>query len=316
MKMEQLKIPVLFLVFNRPETTRRVFEAIRSAKPCVLYVAADGPRRDRVGELLMVEQVRQIALAVDWPCDVKTLFRDENLGCRDAVSSAINWFFENVEQGIVLEDDCVPSPSFFEYCEVMLTKYKLDREIGMISGFNPLGAGISTNEYFKSINPSIWGWATWRDRWQGYDKEIKGWDQEDNKRIIRNKLTIKAYYYYSLCFDLVSSGILNTWDYQWTFYLMANNMLTIKTKSNCITNVGTEGVHANGADQNHNILFGNIDAKQLVYNKSEGRIQDELFYKSCLPSMTHILIKKMINKIGYYQRAKDLSNSIKKFLRK
>ena len=123
-----LKTAVLFLVFNRPDTTKQVFKAIRQAKPPRLYVAADGPRADKPGEAEKVEQARRIAMQVDWDCEVKTLFREKNLGCGKAVSSAIDWFFENEEEGIILEDDCLPSQSFFWFCEELLERYRLDMQ--------------------------------------------------------------------------------------------------------------------------------------------------------------------------------------------
>src|SRR5690349_2048344 len=131
-----MKSAILFLVFNRPETTARVFEAIRAAQPPRLYVAADGPRASRIGESERCDLTRRIASAVDWPCDITTLFRAANLGCKNAVSSAISWFFEHEEEGVILEDDCLPDPSFFRYCDELLAHYRDDTRIGLISGNN------------------------------------------------------------------------------------------------------------------------------------------------------------------------------------
>ena len=129
-----MKSAVLFVVFNRPDTTARVFETIRTAKPPRLYVAADGPRAGRAGEAVLCAKVRQLAMKVDWPCKLYTLFQDTNLGCKIGVSSAINWFFEHEEEGIVLEDDILAQPSFFEYCDEMLDRYRDDTKVSMISG--------------------------------------------------------------------------------------------------------------------------------------------------------------------------------------
>jgi len=130
--------PVLFLIFNRPDTTTRVFEAIRAARPERLYVAADGPRMTREGEAERCAEARRIATAVDWPCEVKTLFRETNLGCRAAVSGAITWFFEHEEEGIILEDDCLPDPSFFPYCTELLAHYR--------------DTGRSNDDYWKQLS--------------------------------------------------------------------------------------------------------------------------------------------------------------------
>ena len=109
-------VPVLFLIFNRPDTTKQVFDAIRKARPKRLYVAADAPRVEKEGEAALCQQTRAIIKQVDWDCEVQTLFREENLGCQKAISSAIDWFFEHEEMGIILEDDCLPSPSLFSFC--------------------------------------------------------------------------------------------------------------------------------------------------------------------------------------------------------
>ena len=160
---KELKTALLFLVFNRPDTTRQVFEAIRRAKPPRLYVAADGPREGKFGEVERVEEVRIIATAVDWPCEVKTLFRDKNLGCKKGVSSAITWFFEQEEQGIILEDDCLPNRSFFYFCEELLNLYKQNEKIYMISGYNSQGQWrVESQDYFFSYLAGISARATWR----------------------------------------------------------------------------------------------------------------------------------------------------------
>lgn len=146
--------PVLFVVFSRPDTTARVFEAIRQARPPRLYVAADGPRASRPGEAQLCEETRRIASAVDWPCELKTLFRPENLGCKAAVSGAIDWFFDNEEQGVILEDDCLPDASFFEYCDALLEKHKDDLRVMCISGDNFMPAEVRQeikDSYYFSI---------------------------------------------------------------------------------------------------------------------------------------------------------------------
>ena len=160
-----MKKAVLFLVFNRPRYTRQVFECIRNAKPERLYVAADGPRSDRAEEESLCEEVRSIATNVDWPCNLKVLFQDTNLGCRLGVSNGINWFFEHEEEGIIIQDDILPSPGFFVFCETMLELYRNDERIMMITGTNyhPVAGD---KDFFFSQYFSIWGWATWRRAWK------------------------------------------------------------------------------------------------------------------------------------------------------
>ncbi len=152
-----MKSPVLFLIFNRPDTTAKVFEAIREARPPKLYIAADGPRPNRAGEKDRCEVTRAIATQVDWPCEVKKLFRDENLGCGKAVSEAITWFFENEPEGIILEDDILPHPDFFPYCDEMLEKYRDNDRVGIISGHNHIYRDLNRESSYGFLRPSLKG---------------------------------------------------------------------------------------------------------------------------------------------------------------
>ena len=155
--------PVLFLVFNRPDTTLRVFSEIRKAQPKKLYIAADGPRAERPNEDLLCQQTLDIFKKIDWPCEIQTLFRKENLGCKEAVSSAITWFFEREEEGIILEDDCLPAPSFFRYCDTLLEKYRFDTRIRHIAGVNHhSGKRWGDASIFFANHTHVWGWASWR----------------------------------------------------------------------------------------------------------------------------------------------------------
>ena len=189
--------PVLFLVFNRPETTRRVFEAIRTAKPSRLYIAADGPRLEREGERANCEEVRKIALEVDWECDVKTLFRDENLGCKRAVSEGISWFFEHEDEGIILEDDCLPDRSFFSFCKDLLERYRHDTRIMVISGVNfQQGRKRTEYSYYFSIYPHCWGWATWRSAWNCFREDGSQLMEELRRRTLINRFDFNNQYVY------------------------------------------------------------------------------------------------------------------------
>ena len=164
---------VLFMVFNRPNTTSKVFEEIKKARPPRLYVAADGPRKDKDGEEKKVLKVREIATAVDWPCEVKTLFREKNLGCKSQTSSAITWFFKNEEQGIILEDDSLPHIDFFYFCEFLLDYYHDNKKILTIAGCNfQDGNKRGDASYYFSKYFQCWGWAGWRRSWSYYDGEI------------------------------------------------------------------------------------------------------------------------------------------------
>jgi len=236
-----LNTAVLFLVFNRPDTTELVFDVIRAAKPPKLYIAADGPRTDKSGEAENVELVRSIVTNVDWECEVKTLFRNENLGCKNAVSGAINWFFENEDMGIILEDDCLPDVTFFRFCEELLEYYQYDQRIGMISGNNfQSGKSINNHSYYFSKFSHIWGWATWRDRWiNTYDVDMKKWPYIRNNNYLNNIVSYKKEAdFWSNVFEFVYCGKVDTWDYQWAFANLIEGRLNIMPKVNMITNIG------------------------------------------------------------------------------
>ncbi len=237
-----LNAAVLFLVFNRIDTTKQVFEAIRQAKPPRFYIAADGPRANREGEAVKVQAVRDFVMsAIDWQCEVKTLFREENLGCKLGVSSGIDWFFEHEEEGIILEDDVLPLPSFFNYCEELLVRYRDDSSIALVSGCNLISKHFTPNEsYFFSRYNHIWGWASWRRAWKYYDVTMKSWphwrDSNAIKDISAGDLPFE--YYWSEIFSRAEQGLIDTWDYQWTFACWSQNMVSILPKYNQIYNLG------------------------------------------------------------------------------
>ncbi|MFZ2122406.1 MAG: glycosyltransferase family 2 protein [Rhodoferax sp.] len=249
-----MKSAVLFLVFNRPDTTRQVFEAIRAAQPPRLYVAADGPRPQRAGEVERCTVTRQIATAVDWPCEVTTFFREKNLGCKHAVSSAITWFFEHEEQGIILEDDCLPAQSFFRFCDELLERYKTDTRVWQISGstFFPEAITKSDADYFYTRYGPIWGWASWRRAWQHYDPDLKNWPEMSRPEVMQNVYPdkVERVAKLSLGTKLFNSEI-DTWDYQWGFTKNFNHALTIVPKLNQIVNIGfgDDATHTFGIDQ-------------------------------------------------------------------
>lgn len=245
-----LRSPILFLVFNRPDTTERVFEAIRRARPPRLYVAADGPRASRPTEAERCEAVRRIATAIDWPCEVFTLFRTENLGCKRAVSSAITWFFEHEPEGIILEDDCVPEPSFFPYCDELLERYRDDPRVMCVSGDNFIsGAWKPDASYYFSKFVHIWGWASWRRAWNLYDVDIRDWQQQDKTAQLERWMPgeRRAQAQWRDCFDGVAGGRIDTWDYQWVYTCWRHGSMSALPAVNLISNIGF------GADATHTV---------------------------------------------------------------
>ena len=236
------RAPVLFLIFNRPEPTRQVFEAIRTYEPSCLYVAADGPRPENPGEWSLCAETRSVLNNVDWDCKVQTLLRDQNLGCGTAVSEAITCFFDQEEEGIILEDDCLPDPSFFPFCEEMLDRYRDEPKVGTVSGNNFLPRSLHMERpYGFSKYVQIWGWATWRRFWETYDFKLTGqWSEWDE--IIRGANPIQNQAnYWSQIFKTLQAGLIDTWDYQVMFSSWRHGYVHIFPSRNLVTNLGYGG---------------------------------------------------------------------------
>lgn len=250
-----LRTPVLMIIFNRPETTLRVFEAIRNAKPPRLYVAADGPRPGVPGDFERCMQARRIIEAVDWDCQVKTLFREKNLNCGLGPSSAFTWFFRYEEEGIILEDDCVPSQSFFWYCEELLERYRHDTRVMHIGGNNFLDGWRKDNDYsyYFSRSGHIWGWATWKRAWEKFDFRIELFEKLKGKKYFDNYFLNSFEKFYRLRkFDKTVSGNGNVtwWDYQWDFARFIHSGLAIVPAINLVRNIGFNEMATHTRNQN------------------------------------------------------------------
>ncbi|QNF32333.1 nucleotide-diphospho-sugar transferase [Adhaeribacter swui] len=265
--------PVLIIGFNRPKHIQQVFNAIKQAKPNRLYIAVDGPRKDRKADLINVQETINIFENIDWPCNVKRLIRKENLGCKMAVSSAITWFFEHEEQGIILEDDCLPSSSFFNYCEYLLDKYKYNDSIMHINGVNfQDGIVRGTGSYYFSKICHVWGWATWRRAWEKYDIEMKEvetfFEYNIYKSVINYPNSLK---YWQSAFYKTKQGLIDTWDYQWVYSVWKNNGLAIASNYNLVSNIGFDEMATHTKD-----IDLNVSGKALESIK--GEVQDCSIY--------------------------------------
>lgn len=239
--MSTFKTPILLLIFNREDTAEKVFQRIKEIRPLKLYIAADGPRESRKEEGELCKQTRDKVLSmIDWDCELKTLFRESNLGCKTAVSSAIDWFFKNEEMGIILEDDCLPDLSFFKYCEEALIKYKDDEQVCVVSGNNFFESAQSHPENtFFSIHNHIWGWATWRRSWQHYDVTMKKWPELSETNFLGKLFkTNQEVKFWKNCFDEVYYRNIDTWDYQWMLTCWMRNALTVLPEKNLVENIG------------------------------------------------------------------------------
>lgn len=234
--------PVLLIAWRRPHTTRQVIEMLRSAAPNRLYVACDGPNATRPGEAEKVAETRNVIEAeVDWPCQLRRRYSEENQGCRLGVSGAISWFFEQEEEGIILEDDIVVHPDFFPYCAELLEHYRHDTRVWAISGDNfQDGHWRGSGSYYFSHLPHCWGWASWRRAWQHYDANLSSWpafrDSGALKHLFPNPAERR--FWSAIWERLHRYNKPDTWDYQWNYTVMANGGLAALPNMNLATNIG------------------------------------------------------------------------------
>ena len=257
----QLTTPVAFIIFNRPDTTERVFAEIAKAKPPKLLVVGDGARTSREGEAIKVAATRAIIDRVDWPCEVLTNFSEINLGCKRRVSSGLDWVFEQVEEAIILEDDCLPHPSFFRFCEEMLLCYRNDQRVAHINGNNlHFGKRQNNDSYYFSCFVHVWGWASWRDRWQNdYDVSMTSWPHIRDENRVEDWTANRALQKYLInVFELCHLCKVDTWDYQWSYGARINGRLSVLPNGNLISNIGF------GLDATHTVVGDSVLANMLV----------------------------------------------------
>lgn len=274
-----MDIAVLLLIFNRPEQTFEVMKCLRRVRPARLYVAADGPRDGNDKDRSRCKEARDIALLVDWPCELKTLLRSSNLGCKRAVSGALNWFFAQEEDGIVLEDDCLPHDDFFRFCVHGLHRFRSDERVYVITGDNfqdGILRGATDESYYFSKFPHCWGWATWRRGWAAYDENLSFWDDDwvnsDAWRRIHPN-PIERAHWERLAADF-RIGLHDSWAIPWMFSVWYRNGLTMTPDINLVKNIGF-GIEATHTTRRHGnqievspVGLGDFhDAKLVVHNE-------------------------------------------------
>ena len=236
--MIQLSTPVMFVIFNRLDVTKQVFEEIRKAKPEKLYIVSDSWREDKPNEKQKVLEVRKyVEDNIDWNCDIKKDYASHNLGCRKRVSTGITWVLSQEETVIVLEDDIVPTEDFFRYCQELLSLYKDDEKVMMISGVNPIEGVIKCPYTFSSF-AGIWGWATWRRAWKYYDDSMSDWPQIRKKGIIKNIIPFPSYLTLRSYYDYVYRKTMDSWAYAWHYAMSKEQGMGIIPKENLVKNIG------------------------------------------------------------------------------
>jgi hypothetical protein len=301
----QTKSPILFIIFNRPDTTAKVFEQIRSARPKRLYITADGPRDNKPDEDVLCRQTREIVNTVDWDCVVKTLYRDKNAGCKNGVSDALNWFFSNEEEGIVLEDDCLPANSFFKFCDELLEKYRDDARVRHMTGCNlQFGKKWGDGGYYFSNRTHVWGWASWRRAWKDYDISLKKYNGDEVKNqmlnIYADPLVAETW---TNIFKDCKAGKENSWAYPLDFINFFNNGLVIIPNENLISNIG----FAAGATHtvNEDNIYANIPLSQI----------DEIVHPTFVVPQKEADLSIMIRDFNILEKRRKQNSISKRFKR-
>lgn len=284
-----MAVPVLLLVFNRPEHTRQVMERLRQLRPARLYVHADGPRAGVPGETEKVAAVRAaVAQAVDWPCTVQQLYRTDNAGLREGVYGALNWFFQQEEAGIILEDDCRPDASFFRFCAELLERYRDEEQIMHIGGSNLIESRTKVFEtsYVFSRFSFVWGWASWRRAWQKMSLDLEGLDEFIAARDIRSLVSSPLAQIYMLeKFRVTQQKINRSWGYAWFYSILKNNGLCIVPTINLVQNVGVgEAGATNTAEKNDaaRLAAGSMDfpLRHPAKRQPDTGLEQAFFYAS------------------------------------
>lgn len=260
-----LKTPVVFIIFNRFDTAKQVFKAIAKVKPEKLFVVADGPRVDKAGEAEKCVQVRSLIEAIDWPCKVYKNFSDANMGCDPRIVSGLDWVFSQTDRAIILEDDCLPDPSFFYFCDELLEYYKDDKRIMQISGENKFykTAPVKSSYYFTR-NIEIWGWATWARAWRLRDAQMKTWPQYKKNKLINALYPQKsARYHFSRLFDKYYKNEISSWDGNWAYSICKQSAFSIAPKNTLVKNIGTDSAEATHG--NVKSIYRNMDTHTMEF---------------------------------------------------
>ncbi len=312
MKNFSLDKPVLLLIYRRADTTELALNAIRQVKPKRLYVSAAGPADH--SDIEHCEAARAVIEKVDWECDVKRNFMTENRGCRLNVAHGISWAFEQEEEVIIIEDDCVATPSFFYFCSDLLERYREDERVMSISGTNFLFGNAPTRDsYFWSRYPNIWGWATWRNAWDLYDHELEKWSSADANGLLTNVIQEWApRTYWRMVMDFVEDGSLDAWDFVWFASCWMHGGLSAQPSVNLVKNVGFDD-RATHTKKPNKLSRMPVSALELPLRHPEilernqaadRRIEREVY--SNLPNLLRLWI---------YHRARALPQPVKEVLR-
>jgi hypothetical protein len=307
-------VPIVFVIFNRPDTTSRVFEAIRQLRPATLLIIADGPRREHPDDSQKCAATRRIVEQIDWKTEVLHTYAEENLGCGLRLASGITWAFQQVEEAIILEDDCLPHPSFFPYCAALLEHYRNDQRIMHISGSNfQFERRSSSFSYYFSRFAHVWGWASWRRAWQHFDYNMTCWPEVRQSALLQNWLgRWNIVRKWRKSFDyFYGPGKRATWDYQWQLACWLQHALSIVPATNLVANIGfnAQATHTNqpspfAAMPVHALTFPLQHPPYLIRNHSADSFTEKTLYGADLATRVKIKLNQILHHIQASGRRK------------
>jgi len=306
------KIPIVYIVFNRPRLTRETFASIREQRPTKLFIIADGPRPGHPTDEERCQEVRDIVELIDWPCEVQRNYADKNLGCKHRVVTGLDWVFLYVESAIIIEDDVLPHSDFYGYCETLLERYQNNDRVMAITGDNfQDGHRRGSSAYYFSKYNHVWGWATWRRAWLKNDPSLSFWPSWKNSNAWRRQTPIRTERrYWSDIFDRMYRNEIDTWDYSWTGSIWFHGGLTATPNVNLVTNIGfgpdgTHTVASEDQDGHPSYPLGplihpekieqNCKADRYVYEHAFGGLEHNLY--KCLLRLTRLVASKLYEKI-------------------
>lgn len=265
----ELDSAVCLFIFNRPEMTQRVFDRIAESEPPRLYIVADGPREDVATDPDDCQAARAVTENVDWECDVHRNYASENFGLKKRFNTGLAWLFENEPEAIILEDDCVPHPDFFQFCDIMLDKYRNDERVWDVTGTNYLERWKPEKQsYHFSHIGGIWGWATWRRSWKEYDPDITLWENKEIRARLRDVLADEALCAYAeTVYSRTYREVIDSWDYQWGFARQINSGLSVVPSKNLVSNIGFGDQATNTTDRDE--TFADVPTQQLAFPLNE-----------------------------------------------
>jgi len=285
----KLTTPVAFIIFKRADTTKKVFDILRKVKPQKLFIIADGPRNYKSGEDTECNIARKITENIDWQCEVYRNYSEVNMGCKNRIASGIDWLFQNVEEAIIIEDDCLPDISFFRFCQEMLHKYKNNEKVSLISGNKVLFDYYPQDSYYFSKFTHIWGWATWKRTWQKYDINIQDWSANKKSKLLSSILKSNvAEKYWTTILDEVQNGTIDAWSLQLQLTLFKTGGLTIIPSKNLVVNLGFASEHATNTKGSgglyrrmklEEIEFPLTHPKLITENSTADELETKTFHK-------------------------------------